>query len=237
MPRRIAVLASGRGSNLSALLDFLAEKGPARGGDVALVASDSASAGALALAREAGIDAVHLGAPAADADAMLAMFAERGIELVALAGYLRLVPAEVVRAYRGRMLNVHPALLPAFGGRGMYGARVHRAVLESGARVSGPTVHFVDEVYDRGPIVAQWPVPVLPADTPDTLAARVLRAEHRLFPRAVDAVAAGRIRLDEDGHVRGALDAMDDRAWFALMDELAVEDPTLAVTIDALFTR
>jgi folate-dependent phosphoribosylglycinamide formyltransferase PurN len=97
------------------------------------------------------------------------------------------------------MLNVHPALLPAFGGAGMYGARVHRAVLASGARVSGPTVHFVDEHYDRGAIVAQWPVPVRSDDTADSLAARVLAAEHRLLPRAVAHLAAGRVRLGPHG--------------------------------------
>ena len=105
-------------------------------------------------------------------------------------------------------MNVHPALLPAFGGPGMYGARVHRAVLDAGARISGATVHFVDEQYDRGPIIAQWPVPVLAADTPETLAARVLRVEHILYPRVVHAVAADHIALAADGRVtyRGAAD-------------------------------
>lgn len=108
---------------------------------------------------------------------------------ILLAGFLRLVPAEVCAAYRGRILNIHPALLPAFGGKGMYGHHVHEAVLRSGASLSGPTVHFVDERYDEGRILAQWPVPVLPGDTPDALAARVLRVEHALFPAAADALA------------------------------------------------
>jgi phosphoribosylglycinamide formyltransferase-1 len=107
-----------------------------------------------------------------------------------LAGYLKLVPAAVIARYRDRILNVHPALLPAFGGRGMYGHRVHEAVLASGARESGATVHLVDEVYDRGAILAQGRVPVLPDDTPDRLAARVLAVEHRLLPAAVLAAAA-----------------------------------------------
>jgi folate-dependent phosphoribosylglycinamide formyltransferase PurN len=102
------------------------------------------------------------------------------------------------------MLNVHPALLPAFGGAGMYGVRVHRAVIEAGVRVSGATVHFVDEVFDRGPIIAQWPVPVAAGDTAESLAARVLCVEHVLYPRIVTAVAAGRVQLDADGRVRGA---------------------------------
>ena len=106
-----------------------------------------------------------------------------------LAGWLQLVPSEVVARYHGRMVNVHPALLPAFGGKGMYGKRVHQAVIAAGARVSGATVHLVDERYDEGAILAQWPVPVLPGDTPETLAARVLAVEHRILPLAVEALA------------------------------------------------
>ena len=114
------------------------------------------------------------------------------VDLLVLAGYLKLVPAAVIARYRHRIVNVHPALLPAFGGPGMYGRRVHEAVLASGARESGATVHLVDEVYDRGAILAQRRVPVLPGDTPDRLAARVLEVEHRLLPAVVLAAAAGR---------------------------------------------
>jgi folate-dependent phosphoribosylglycinamide formyltransferase PurN len=121
---------------------------------------------------------------------MLRALEEHGIEIVLLAGYLKLIPGDVVARYSRRMLNVHPALLPAFGGAGMYGMHVHRAVLASGARISGATVHYVDEEYDRGPIIGQWPVPVLIEDTPEALAARVLRVEHRLYPRVVDHVCA-----------------------------------------------
>jgi len=106
-----------------------------------------------------------------------------------LAGYLKLVPAAAVARFRWRMINIHPALLPAFGGPGMYGPRVHEAVLASGAALSGATVHYVDEQYDRGPIIAQWPVPVRPDDTAAALAARVLAAEHQLLPRVVRALA------------------------------------------------
>jgi folate-dependent phosphoribosylglycinamide formyltransferase PurN len=127
-----------------------------------------------------------------------------------LAGWLKLVPHEVVRAWHGRVLNVHPALLPAFGGAGMYGARVHRAVVESGVRITGVTVHFVDEAYDRGAIAAQWPVPVHADDTPELVAQRVLRVEHQLLPRVVQAVAAGALSLDADGRVRGRLPLDDD---------------------------
>ena len=108
---------------------------------------------------------------------------------VLLAGFLQLLPASVCQEFRGRVLNIHPALLPSFGGKGMYGGRVHDAVLRSGAKVSGPTIHFVDERYDEGKILAQWPVPVLPGDTAETLAARVLEVEHLLYPAAADALA------------------------------------------------
>ena len=109
---------------------------------------------------------------------------EYGIQVILLAGYLRLIPPAVVQAFPRRILNIHPALLPAFGGKGMWGHHVHEAVLASGATFSGPTIHFVDEEYDTGTILAQWPVPVLSDDTPDTLAARVLKAEHVLYPIA-----------------------------------------------------
>jgi phosphoribosylglycinamide formyltransferase-1 len=111
-------------------------------------------------------------------------------DLVVLAGYLKLVPPPVVAAYRGRIINVHPALLPEFGGQGMYGRRVHEAVLASGARETGATVHLVDEVYDRGAVLAQRRVPVLPGDTPQSLAERVLALEHQLLPATVLAAAA-----------------------------------------------
>jgi folate-dependent phosphoribosylglycinamide formyltransferase PurN len=120
---------------------------------------------------------------------------EAGVQVIFLAGYLRLIPATVIHAFSGRILNVHPALLPESGGRGMYGRRVHEAVLAAGVSLSGPTVHFVDERYDEGQILAQWPVAVLPGDTPETLAARVLAVEHRLYPLAAAhlcrALAAG----------------------------------------------
>ncbi len=109
--------------------------------------------------------------------------------MVLNAGYLKLIPPSVVRRFSGRMLNLHPALLPSFGGKGMYGRRVHEAVLEAGVRLSGVTVHFVNEEYDRGQILAQWPVAVVPGDTPETLAARIHQVEHRLYPAAADRLA------------------------------------------------
>ena len=199
---RIGVLASGGGSNLQAVLDHLAERGEARGGDVVLVASNNRAAGALQRADRAGIPWALLRSPREPAgEALESVLREHDVDLVVLAGYMRLVPPAVTQAFRGRMLNVHPALLPAFGGPGMYGERVHRAVIAAGAHESGPTVHFVDEVYDHGPVIAQLPVPVLPDDDEHALAARVLKAEHLLYPRVVDAVAAGRVRLLDDGGI------------------------------------
>lgn len=200
---RVAVLASGGGSNLQAILDHLAALRERRRAEVALVLSNRTDAGALGRARAAGVECQALSRPD-DGDAILSLLQRRGIGLVVLAGYLKLVPRAVTRAFRGRMLNVHPALLPAFGGPGMYGQRVHQAVLDAGARISGATVHFVDEEYDRGAIVAQWPVPVFEEDDAHALAARVLRVEHVLYPRVVEAVAAESIALDDDDRVRGA---------------------------------
>ncbi len=183
MAVRVAVLASGGGTNLQALLDALGPDTPAR---VARVVSDRPDAGALERARRAGVDAAVVRNPE-DPAALLAALGDG--ELVVLAGYLRLVPAEVVARFRWRLVNIHPALLPAFGGPGMYGRRVHEAVLTSGARVSGATVHYVDEAFDRGPIITQWPVPVLAGDTPDLLARRVLAVEHLLLPHVVLSLA------------------------------------------------
>ena len=201
---RVAVLASGGGSNLQALLDYLDERGGSRRADVALVVSNKPGAGAIARARTRGIPTAIVSGKAADAAPLEALLDQHRIDLVVLAGYLRLVPPAITRRLRGRIMNVHPALLPAFGGPGMYGERVHEAVLARGARISGPTVHFVDEQYDHGAIIAQWPVPVFDEDTPQSLAARVLRVEHVLYPRVIDAVAAEEIALDDDGTVRGA---------------------------------
>lgn len=186
---KLAVCVSGRGSNLMALLDALAGS---RQAVVALVLSNRADAPALALARQRGIAAESLD-DHRDATEWLRRLRTHAVDLIVLAGYLKLVPPGVIAAYRDRILNVHPALLPDFGGPGMYGHHVHEAVLRSGATVSGATVHLVDEAYDQGRILAQARVPVLPDDTPATLAARVLRAEHRLLPAVVlRAAEAGR---------------------------------------------
>jgi phosphoribosylglycinamide formyltransferase 1 len=229
MKARIAVFVSGRGSNLQALHAYLERVG---GAEVVLVLSDRGSSGALAWARERGIQSATLESGADDADAILSLLNSRRVEFVVLAGYLRLVPAEVVRAYRRRMVNVHPALLPAFGGPGMYGARVHRAVLQSGTRVSGPTVHFVDEIYDHGAIIAQWPVPVMSSDDEASLAARVLRIEHLLLPRVVHRLTAGGTSANEAEGVGLLQQAEGFHSAFLLA---APEDHVLADNVASAF--
>ena len=178
-PVPVAVLVSGGGTNLQALLDALRDSAVAR---VACVVASAAGAGALERARRAGVPTVVLTDPEDPAELVTATGDAR---LVVLAGYVKRIPPAAVARLRWRVINIHPALLPAFGGPGMYCRRVHEAVLASGATLSGATVHYVDEEYDRGPIIAQWPVPVRPHDTPETLAARVLEVEHRLLPQVV----------------------------------------------------
>lgn len=198
MTERLAVFASGGGSNLDAILRYLRDI-PAAPVAVRLVIADR-PCGALAKAAEAGIPTSVVDDPR-DGEAMVDLLARHDISIVALAGYLRLVPMQVTVRYAGRMVNIHPALLPRHGGPGMYGRRVHAAVLAAGDAESGATVHFVDPQYDRGAPIAWARVPVEPDDTIDTLAARVLRAEHFLFPRVLHAVAAGAIRLGGHGAV------------------------------------
>lgn len=191
-----AVFASGSGSNFQALLD---REGRGALWRTRLLVVDREEAGASARAEKGGIPVRHVPvtgrAPGELAEETLAALLEARVEVIFLAGYLRLIPTSVVAAFPRRILNVHPALLPAFGGNGMWGSAVHEAVLESGARVTGVTVHFVDERYDEGTILAQWPVPVRPGDDAGTLAARVLRVEHMLYPLAAQrlcrALAAG----------------------------------------------
>ena len=199
MTMRIAVAISGRGSNLEALLRAMDAEGPA---EIVLVITDKPEAPGLEHARRRGIPVTVIsdaGAP----ECWLQSLREKRIDLLVLAGYLQLVPAGVVAAYRGRIMNTHPSLLPAFGGKGMYGERVHRAVLASGARETGVTIHLVDEAYDRGSILAQSRVPVREDDTPERLAARVLEVEHRLLPAVVlAAAAAGRPVVLGESEVR-----------------------------------
>lgn len=207
-PARVTVLASGSGTNLQALLDRF-NLGDGDEAEIVAVVGSRAGIGALDRARRAGVPIVVLDEPDPEGARLGEVLERAEAELVVLAGYLRKIPPRVVRTWRGRMLNIHPALLPTFGGSGMYGGRVHEAVLASGARVTGVTVHFVNEAYDEGAIVAQWPVPVLEGDDPETLGARVLGVEHRVLPEVVAAFARGEFHLDDDGRAVW----VDD--WFA----------------------
>lgn len=218
---RIAVLASGGGSNFHAICERLSTQGIEPSAWIRLVASDRASAPVLQKASSRGIEHVHLDNEARTVG-LRQLLQERAIDLLVLAGYLKLVPDDVIQSWAGRIVNVHPALLPSFGGHGMYGKRVHEAVLASGARVTGVTVHFVSNEYDRGPVIAQWPVPVMQEDTVDTLAARVLEAEHQLYPRIVQLVALGKIRLqDGRAHFSGDVPSFPH---FAASDEPGASD-------------
>lgn len=195
----IAVFASGRGSNFQAILNAIDDgRLPAR---VALLVSNNSKAGALELARSRKIPAMHLNQKQYSSEDMyeerlLELLERHGVELIALAGYMKRIPVKVIDRYKNRILNIHPALLPAFGGAGMYGIHVHEAVLASGARTTGATVHIVDEEYDEGPIVMQKAVDVLSGDTPETLAARVLLVEHEIYPKAIAAFASKRVRIE-----------------------------------------
>ena len=184
----VGVLASGRGSNLQALIDYFADS-PRSSVEIRLVASNRQNAQALDRARAASIPAKAFDA-ADDGEALISLLIEHGIDLLVLAGYMKRIPPRVVKAYHGRIVNVHPGLLPDFGGEGMYGSHVHEAVIASGAKTTGVTVHLVDDEFDHGPVVAQWRIAVLEKDTPESLAERVLEVEHLIYPRAVDMIAA-----------------------------------------------
>ena len=191
--KKVGVLVSGRGSNLQALIDA-ARRGDL-GGGIAVVVSNVEAAPGLERAREAGIPAVfcdHRGRKREDFDSeVVGILRAHAVDLVCLAGFMRLLSPVFIRAFPGRILNIHPALLPAFPG-----LDAQRQALEHGAQVSGATVHVVDEGLDSGPIVLQEPVPVLPRDTVEALSARILETEHRIYPRAVRLMLSGRYRVE-----------------------------------------
>jgi phosphoribosylglycinamide formyltransferase 1 len=193
---KVGVLASGRGSNLAALIEAAAD--PTYPAEIALVIVNVKGAAALERAEAAGIPTRLIEHRAfsdrASFDAALdRALREAGIELVCLAGFMRLLTPGFVEAWRDRMINIHPSLLPAFPG-----LDTHARALAAGVKIAGCSVHFVRHETDTGPIIAQGAVPVLPADTPDSLAARVLEAEHRIYPLALRLVAEGRVRVVEE---------------------------------------
>lgn len=214
---------------MQAIVEHLERLGDQRGGDVVLVASNRPDAGALDRARRRAIAVDVVATPANATGASLDdLLVRHEIDLIVLAGYLQLLPETTVSRFAGRIINVHPALLPAFGGKGMYGQRVHRAVIEAGVRVTGVTAHFVDEAYDRGAIIAQWPVPVFPNDDAKSVAARVLRVEHLVYPRVVNSVAAGRTMLANCA-IGFAAGTTDELPAFTLLPH---EDTRLAENIE-----
>lgn len=197
---RIAVLGSGRGSNFAAILRAL-EEGVIPNARVCVVISNNSGAGILELARSHNLPAVHLSHKQfADEQqfvrALLELLRRHEVNLVVLAGYMKRLHPAVVDAYRKRIVNIHPALLPKFGGAGMYGHYVHEAVIASGELVSGATVHLVDEEYDHGRILLQQSVSLSAGETADSLAAKVLQIEHQLYPEALRQIAEGQIILD-----------------------------------------
>ncbi len=191
---RIAVFLSGGGSNLQALID--ASQSGVLSGQIVLVVSNMRKAYGLERARAAGIDtfvykeADYPLVEEAHVDLLKVLTAHQ-VEFLALAGYLKLLPGNVVQAYHKKIVNIHPALLPKFGGKGMYGHFVHEAVIAAGEKESGVTIHLVDEIYDNGKILHQARVPVNPGDTPETLATRVLEQEHYWYPRVLDKFIRG----------------------------------------------
>ncbi|HHI02487.1 MAG TPA: phosphoribosylglycinamide formyltransferase [candidate division Zixibacteria bacterium] len=186
---RIAVFISGGGSNLQSLID--ASESGRLSGKIVLVISSRDNAYGLERAFNAGIDTFVYKVKnyAAKEDAyrdLMEMLEEYEVEYIALAGYLKLLPVPIVRQYKNRITNIHPALLPKYGGSGMYGHHVHEAVIKAGEKESGATVHIVDEIYDHGKILMQQKVSVSPEDTPESLAAKVLKIEHQIYPEALD---------------------------------------------------
>ncbi len=196
---KIAVFVSGGGTNLQAIIDKISS-GEITNVEISEVIASNESAFAIERAKKAGIPAKViskkvLGAEAYD-DATLAELNSLGVELVVLAGFLSMLGPKTVAAYANRIINIHPALIPAFCGKGMYGIRPHQAVLEKGVKVSGATVHFVNEHYDEGPIILQKAVDVLPDDTPETLQKRIMKeCEQVILPKAIQLIADGRIEV------------------------------------------
>lgn len=184
--KKIAILASGSGSNAENIANYFNGSNYA---EVSFIIANNPEAYVIERAKRLGIEcAVVTKAQFMDADEIIAMLQERSIDFVVLAGFLLLVPAKLIRAYPGRIVNIHPALLPKHGGKGMYGDRVHKAVVESGDTESGITIHLIDEQYDKGTTFFQAKCPVLPTDTPDDVAAKVHALEYEHFPHVIEEI-------------------------------------------------
>jgi len=195
---KLAVLASGGGTNLQAIIDKI-ESGKLSA-EIRVVISNNSKSFALERARRHNIKDVHLSHKMFETkdefdENLLEILKENEVDLVVLAGYMKILSPKVIRAYKNRMINIHPALLPHFGGKGMYGIHVHEAVIKSGVKVTGVTVHLVDEIYDHGAIIIQKCVPVEDSDTPESLAERVLKVEHQLYSEAIQLFAEEKIEI------------------------------------------
>ena len=200
---KLGFFASGRGSNVRAILD--AVDAGNLDAEPRLIIAGSPDAGVIELAQSRSVpaEAVSRRDFSSREDfvaAMRGLLARYSVDFIALAGYMKRLPPEIIETFPNRITNIHPGLLPAFGGKGMYGRFVHEAVLKKGCKVSGVTIHLVDPVYDHGPIVAQRCVPVFAQDSPDDLAARVLKTEHQLYCEALQWFAEGRVNV-RDGIV------------------------------------
>lgn len=203
---RMAVLVSGGGTNLQAIIDGIAE-GRITNAEISVVISNNKNAFALERAKNSGIDALCVSPKdfeTRDAfnEALLAKIRSYGVDLVVLAGCLVVIPEIMVKAYPNKIINIHPSLIPSFCGTGCYGLKVHEQVLARGAKVTGATVHFVDEGTDTGPIILQKAVEVCQGDTPKALQQRVMeQAEWKIMPEAINLIANGRVRVNEEHHV------------------------------------
>lgn len=194
---KIAVFVSGRGSNLGAILNY---PELIKAIEVAVVISDKANCKAFDIAKTFGIKCLIIGEgeDKTNQKDLIVVLNNLGVNFIVLAGYLKLIPDKLIKNYKDRIINIHPALLPSFGGKGMYGMNVHRAVYESSVKVSGATVHFVDETYDTGKIIAQRSVDISNVNSPEEIADRVLKIEHQLLPEVVKAFAENRVKVESD---------------------------------------
>jgi phosphoribosylglycinamide formyltransferase 1 len=197
----VAILGSGRGSNFQAILNAVGD-GSLPNAAIQVAVSNNSNAGILEIARLNAIPAVHLSErmfpdEGTFIDTLLGTFRQHDVDFIVLAGYMKRLHPRVIAAFRNRVINIHPALLPKHGGKGMYGMNVHNAVVALGEQVSGATVHIVDEEFDHGAIVLQKSVSLEPTDTPETVAAKVLVVEHEILPQALRLFAEGRVTVTD----------------------------------------
>lgn len=206
--KKIGVFASGRGSNFIKIYENI-QKGEISA-EVSCLITDNTAAAAIDFSKSANIPSyvVHpkdFSDPAIFGEELLKILKNNAIEWVVLAGYLKKIPDNVVRAYSNRIINIHPALLPSFGGKGMYGMNVHEAVFKSGAKISGVTVHLVNEIYDSGPIIMQESVDIESCNNPEEIAKRVLQLEHLLYSRAIQKILSSPFQVSDNRVVFGAV--------------------------------